>query len=156
MVITSVSQRYHNNMKSTYSTIFHRRAAGGTTNTRNVPRDATHDVSHEVPRDVPATPCATSRATFHATSHATLSGSSRDPRDVPRASHGPRTSARQQEQQQGRSSSRSKRSRKTNKVLGPPSDTGILSHSFARTHDTYTKTEPRSLSRLGSHALSPS
>ena len=34
--------------------------------------------------------------------------------------------------------------------LAAPSHSRILAHSFARTHDTYTKTKPKSISRLGS------
>ena len=41
------------------------------------------------------------------------------------------------------------------KSLAAPSHSGIIAHSFARTHDTCTKTKPKSISRLGSHALSP-
>ena len=39
------------------------------------------------------------------------------------------------------------------KSLAAPSYSRIVVHSFARTHDT--KTKPKSISRLGSHALSP-
>ena len=36
------------------------------------------------------------------------------------------------------------------KSLAGPSHSGIIAHSFARTHDTYTKTKPKSISRLDS------
>ena len=35
------------------------------------------------------------------------------------------------------------------KSLAAPSHSGIIAHSFARTHDTCTKTKPKSISRLG-------
>ena len=41
------------------------------------------------------------------------------------------------------------------KSLAAPSYCGILAHSFARTHDTCTKTKPKSISRLGSLKDSP-
>ena len=41
------------------------------------------------------------------------------------------------------------------KSLAAPSLSGIIAHSFARTHDTYTKTKPKSISRLGSLTDSP-
>ena len=41
------------------------------------------------------------------------------------------------------------------KSLAAPSHSGIIAHSFARTHDTCTKTKPKSISRLGSLKDSP-
>ena len=34
------------------------------------------------------------------------------------------------------------------KSLAAPSHSGIIAHSFARTHDTFTNTKPKSISRL--------
>ena len=41
------------------------------------------------------------------------------------------------------------------KSLAAPSYSRIVAHSFARTHDTCTKTKPKSISRLGSLKDSP-
>ena len=41
------------------------------------------------------------------------------------------------------------------KSLADPSHSGIIAHSFARTHDTFTKTKPKSISRLGSQRTHP-
>ena len=41
------------------------------------------------------------------------------------------------------------------KSLADPSHSRIIAHSFARTHDTCTKTKPKSISRLGSLKDSP-
>ena len=41
------------------------------------------------------------------------------------------------------------------KSLAAPSYSRIIAHSFARTHDTFTNTKPKSISRLGSLKDSP-
>ena len=114
-------------------------------NPRNVPRGTSRPPS---PRDVELT---AGRPPAMATSNS-LSNSLSNPRDVPRGTSRP-PSPRDVELTAGRPPA--KGGGGAEKSLGAPSYSRIIAHSFARTHDTYTKTKPKSISRLGSLKDSP-